>query len=347
MLGRELAAAQEAERRHRRAARGPSPLAGVAYDYWGGEHDLLTCRPAPADEVIAGLHARLIAAGPAAWEAVRDTLTMDDLYTVLTFARRTAVLARREHRPDRAAVAVAALALVDSQRVDWRDTVLAAALATAVLRTISPDAAGQITAAARAAEPRTAAILERFVAPTPADADLASWGWMPVGGPGEWGLVGRGSARYEPTIDLLEIAQRIRAVLSGADYLADTIQAGTRLFPVWLPGAPAGAADPVAERCRAALTIGTRLRPDAHAAADAQQLTVFVVEAADEADAASLVQWAVPVAGSAHCAITWQRGRLVVLMIARSFVADVAAYEDDDTLARFRGPVAAVLDLAC
>lgn len=341
LLGREYRSAQAAEERHRasRADAGPSPLEGVRYDFWAGELDLVRYVPAPGDALVQRLVERFVESERRDQDTLRSSMTMDDLYTILTYVRRCALVALREGDADRAAGAVQALALVDSERVDWRDTMVAAALASHALRSLTNDAASILDQVRGAAEPTTAHLIDRFIDPSSDDGDLATWGFMAIEGPDGLGLIERGIAGYHPTLDLTGLALQVAGVVDVDTYRVGSIRAGGELPAVWLPGAPPEQAAAVLERCRGCVVLNARLRPEAHPASDSQQLTLFIVEASDAEDAQSIAEWSRTLPRSSHVSRSWQHGAVVVLLIARSFVAGVDAVESLDSVLRFDGPI--------
>jgi len=165
-----MAAAQAAETRHQAVARGPSPLAGVAYQR---NLSLLRFTAAPADEIIDGFVDRFAASGQEDRARQRSALTTDDFYTLLTYARRAVVRALRSRDDGVARRGLVALAAVDSSRVDWRDLAWQAGLLSYAIGTISGNVSGLFRSAGSLGEGETATLLTRM-AREPA-ASLSQW----------------------------------------------------------------------------------------------------------------------------------------------------------------------------
>ncbi len=347
VIGREYAAALSAAQRHHETLEDgrPSPLEGVGYDFWAGHHDLIRLVAAPADKTVRSLITLYRHTENEGRAGIRSALKMDDFYTLLTFARRNAVRALRANDPGLAADAVTAAALIDSERVDWRDILWALGLTTYVLRGLTTDADAVIGRAQGMAEPNVGEMLSRFIAVSDEDADLAAWGYMQVETAAGVGFVERGIADYAPTVDLIDIALEIAEVIDGDKYRVSSISAADELAPVWLPGASQDEADLAVDACRGCVNVSARLEPDAHSDVDAQQFNVFLIEASNEADAGQLQDWAAPTDGS-HQAVSVQHGPLLCLVIARSFVQDVEPFETADSLSRFFEPFDAIVATA-
>ncbi len=345
VIGREQAAALLAEQRHQQAREGgpSSPLEGVGYDLWAGHHDLLRFADAAADETVRALVSRYGGTDADERAGIRAALTMDDFYTLCAFARRCAVRALRARDAQLAADAVTAMALIDRERIDWRDILWTLGLATHALRSLTADADSVLRRARDMAEPEVQELLERFIEASDEDAELANWGYMEVESPAGPGFVGRGLADYAPTYDLIDLASRIADVIESDTYRVSSISAGEELPAVWLPGAAAAESEPLVEACRGCVTLHAVLDPDAHPSSDAQGFYVFVVETRDAADARRLHDWAATTAGSSHHALRVRRGPLLCLVVARSQVVGVEPFETDRTMARFLAPLDAIV----
>lgn len=341
-IGRETAAAAASERRHRETVSDPSPLESIRYSW--RHHNLARLVDSAVDEAVQSLVDRYQAADGSERAAIRSALTADDFSTLLTFARRSAVRALQADDTHLAAEAVRAAALVDDERIDWRDVVWTLGLTSCLLRRLTPQADTVLRETIDTAKPEVGAMLRRFVGPSTEDANLATWGYMLVEVDGVLGLVERGVGRYAPTLDLIGVALQIADKLDGDLYRASSIRAAAELPSVWLPGGRPDETDLLVARSRGCVVINTRLAPDAHERSDAQQMTVFLLEAATETDAVRLQSWATRPSG--HRALSVQHGPLLCLVVARSFVEGVETFETETSLMRLSQPLADILSRA-
>jgi hypothetical protein len=91
------------------------------------------------------------------------------------------------------------------------------------------------------------------------------------------------------------------------------------------------------------VAVEGHLRPDKHPNAQDQQFTLLVAEAASSADA-TLIAAASRVGSDArHQSLGLAAGKLCCVVIARSFVERVPAYEGAGALERFRPALAELL----
>src|SRR5262245_54116166 len=91
VLGTQMAAAIEAEKRPQTTPRGPSPFAVLGYDLARGELDLFRFVASETDDAIAAAVETALANGADGLTEARAALTQDDLYTLLTYCRRRAL----------------------------------------------------------------------------------------------------------------------------------------------------------------------------------------------------------------------------------------------------------------
>lgn len=336
VIGREMAAAHEAERMRQAGEPPPSPLPAGRYEAALGEFSLFDIEPVPLDAALTTF-VRGYRVAPAERRAeLRDGVSQDDAYTLLAFARRAAVFAVR--RSDVALVGdgLSACAAIGYERIDVRDGLVALALLRHAATRCATAPEAVLSAAVSQGEPMFGRLVEGFLARPADDQDLRSaWGYMEVDGPRGTGFLGCGYEPFEPTMDLTAISLRVAMALRGDDYLIDDPQLAVKLPAVWLGAAGDPELEAILTRVRGAAVVQARLRPEAHPEPHTQQLTAWVVEARDGADAAHL-------AGLAHrprpgdALVGLAAGPLFVLVVARSVVMGVEAYEDAERLARFR-----------
>jgi hypothetical protein len=336
-IGREMADAVAADERHRKAAawRGRSPLDGVRYEAEAGEHDLLRFVESAVDDRVGQVVADFRSADGQARAAMRAACTLDDFYTLIAFGRRSAVRALRSGSGDPARSGLAALALVDSERVALRDVVVGVGLVSYALRELGGGVDGLLNDMIPLATPQVAEVFARFIHPAADDLDPGTWGFKQVTTADGPALVDTGIEYFDPGHDLLGIGLRIAGLVDRDEYRTYSVRIGERLPVVWLPGAGRAAANVVLDRCTGCVLLNARLQADVEHAAS-QQFTVFLMEADGEADAELLESW---VAGGSHASLGVRRGSLFCLVVARSLVADVPSYESTASLERFSTPL--------
>ena len=342
VLGREMASAIEAERSLR--ARHPgldSPL-GVQYDVLAGEFDLLRFVPSDVDEVVAAFVAGVARMEPSEIDPVRASLTMDDLYTLLNFIKRQSVTALRQSDQGPAASALVAGALIDIDRVDWRDVPVALALPMYALTRLGDDFRGAVLRACDLAQDKVTSLMKDLAGHTWSEDELAEWLYLEVPTAEGPGFVMRGIDRWEPTVDLLDAVTDIANLIDQDSYQTSSISVGESLPAVWFPKEHREEVERIVSGSPAIAKISTRARQSTGRDPEALQFTCFVAEL-EPRDVERLVEWSDRNLDGFHAALAVGHGRLLVLFVARSFVKGVPGIETPQSLQRFGAPVLAVL----
>jgi hypothetical protein len=308
-----------------------------------GDHDLLRLVASPVDDAVTGLLAPLEGVTREELARLRASLTMDDLYTLLTFAKRQAVRSLRANDPLFAETGVVALGLVDLDRVDWRDLPWAMSLPMYVLAKEGADPAASVERMAAIAQQQVSDVARELAGHRWTADELAEWGYFEVQRPGLVGFVERSIGPWMPTVDLLGAALGIAEVIDRDVYETTSITVGGDLPEVWFPKIHRDAVERIAASAPAIAGIGTRARPTAGAAPESLQLTCFLAETEPD-DGARLVGWAADNPDAFHASLALTYERFFVLLVARSFVQGTPSVETSERMERFRTPVTAVFE---
>lgn len=340
-----MAAAGEAERQLRASDPGLcSPLAGVSYDGWLGELDRYRLVASPTDQVIERFAERYSALDAGERARQRSELTIDDFYTLLTFAQRRVLIALRsgDARANEAVLrdGLRALPAIDCDRVDWRDLSATISLLSWALVRAGLDAAGELRKTAERAEPKTAVLLSKRAQHPRVDL-CETVGEQCVITPSGPSLFGDDGEPFDPSIDLVALALGVqRAIETDHRYRIRTITLGSSLPGAWLENPTTAEITSALTTLRACVTLSGQLDPRI-ADANTQQLTIFLAQSATATDANVIASAAQPTRG--HEALGIAAGPVVCVLGARSFVKGVASYERAGALKRFAQPLASAI----
>jgi len=326
-IGQQMADAIAAEKqRVARRGAGGSPMPGPGYDTERGDDEMLTVVPLPMDRELQRFVRDFAEKDQAARDELRDSLSLDDFYALITFARRSAVLALNDHDPERCSDGATALAMIDERRIDVRDAAWAAGiLAHAAFEIDASDALS------RAAELATSGIAERLSRAGKKRPDLADWGFVETRIDGRVGMVGTGYAAYSPTLPLLQIAREILAGLREGDYPTGTITVATELPTVWCSREHENEVTQLLTECPATVSVSARI---ARRLGDSlsHMWVAWIVETPSEARAAELLGLvpSEPRAGRYVTAVAY--GRAVCVIVAGSVAEGVDPHESPDSI---------------
>jgi len=346
VIGAEFARAAEADRvwRSQRPPGHESPI-GSQYDAWKGEMDLLRFSESELDSSIDQLVSEYRVSTPDQRSKLGDMLSMDDCYTLLTFARRSTVRAIRSQDLSVAVDGLAAVAMVDPQRVDRRDILQPVGLLYFALRRFGDEGASSVfREVATLADSEVTSYIAAFPDRFGRDYTISDWGHLAVDTPEGLGLVEASIEPYDPTVDLLSAGLGIEAALDRDVYHA-SLTLRTALPGVWIGASADTPERPLAvDTIRACLTVNGRLRPDVGPPSGTQQMTVFVCQARHQDDAGRLAELATQTtAGADHVGFAFADGPLIAVVVARSWVEGTSSYETQASIARFREPFMAAV----
>jgi len=343
VIGQELAEAQAAEhRRKQKGALSQSPVPDGMYDFWRGEQSLINPNQNSLDLALVELCKRFAESDAESRADMRAAISMDEFYTLLTFSHRAAVFAIRERDADWVVSGLTAIAMIEQERTDYRDVLLALSLIYHSASRIGEDPDRLLQDAAALSGPGSDLILG-FSNRTPEDKDLRnSWGHDEVQTSDGTGFIGWGFEHYDPTYDLKKIVMEIAELITTDKYQPSSIQVATSLPSIWLESKKNKT--PKALRAiRAGGSISAKLRPNQHPNHDSQMLVIFVVEAQDEATAEELLLMSRKKKASDYSMAGVAEGRLFCLVVARSFVQGVESFETIDSVARFLPGIGRIL----
>lgn len=332
-LGAEIAQAMAAQRRHEETHGAPnSPLADLRYS--SIEHRLWRWVDSLIDGRIEPVVTDFATLGEAERNSVRDSLSIDDFYTLFTFARRRALAALRGNSTQ-IEPAFVSLAMIDLERVDWRDLLMANSLLCYAGERIGAPVADLLRRSAHLAERKTA---EALKGQRTAGIDLAaSCGYREVRTSEGVALFDTSYEHFSPEADLERIAFDSAVALESNGYEIEDISLASDLPLTWLNGREGSAIAKMARSLSGCVVIHGIPRADPAPESSGQSLRVFLAEAASESDARQIAAAAENASGSQRTELGLALGRICAVIIQHSWIADTPPMEDERSLERLRG----------
>lgn len=343
ILGQQLADAHEADKRHSQSgATDTSPLPQTTYDFWKGEHSLVHLAPNPLDLQIRDVCREYRRSNADKRSEIRRSCTMDQFYTLMTFAKRSAVFAIHEAKTELIADGLTGIAMIELERIDMRDIRVPMGLLYHAAKQVGVNADKMFRIASTLADPEVAKEFDFFANHT-RKFQLRSWLYEEVETPAGPGFIGRDTEEFKPTIDLKSAIMDISGLVLD-DYQPSSIEVAKELPEVWFGENQGIDSKRMFSGIRGAASIHARLRPDKHPELNSQNLMVFLAETASESDAQSLFRMAEDNASSRYGQLVLARSRLLCLVIGRSTMADDDDYETIESLKRFTHDLSAILE---
>jgi len=322
-----------------------SPLSpDMRYDEYSREQYLLDLAPLPADAKINDFCQRFAESSSSERSSIRSSLSQGDLYTLITFSRRSAALARRQHAANRVAMGITAMAAMQLDRVDPRDVSSTLSLLYFVANGIGEDAKKQFRAAAMLAEPKSSERILQFLESPARTEGIDRMCLATVQTKEGPSVIHRGIKPYAPTIRLDSVAVEIAELIHLDKYLPQ-ISLAIDLPRIWLQSVDDRALFDVLQRVRAGVTIEGTLRPDVSPDPRHQAFVIFLVEAANVSDTDTLLRLAKAKRANPNdvAILGVSASRLFCLVIARSSTRGKESYETCKSLTRFANGLQAIL----
>lgn len=333
VLGTQMAQARAAQQRHEEE-RGiqPSPLADFSYS--SPEIRLWRWRDSPVDHGIEMEIARFAELGEAERNAVRVSLTMNDFYTLLSFAKRSALAALRTGDSSKIEPAFTAMAMIALERIDWRDLPMTSSLVCYAGQRLTAPVPKLVSRAAELAEPQTA---EALLHDRTRQIDLApECGYREVSTPEGAAIFHTSYKHFSPKADLVGIAFGCATALEDNGYNIDRVELATDLPLTWLDSKDGSAIAKMVRKFSGCVSIDGAPRSDPEPMSSGQSLLVFLAEAASEKDAREVATAAQNSTYPRRTQIGLASGQLCAVIIQRSWMADTPPLEDVRSLERLR-----------
>jgi hypothetical protein len=343
VIGEEFAKARQAEEvRKKKGGTGPSPMPAGEYDRWRGETNLLNPTKNSLDSELSILCRRFATSDAPGRSEMRAAISLDEFYTLLNFSRRSAVFAIREKNVDWIKNGLTAVAMVDVERIDYRDLGLSLPLLYHSAKRIGADPDQLIREASELAEPGVKTTLTSFISRSVERKDLRSSLFDEIETAGGTGFIEMGFEKYHPTLDLKKIVVDLGEVIAKDKY-QPSLEIASKLPAVWLESNENPSLETVLQKVRAGASIDGELRPNEHPSHNSQTLMVFLVEMEDSRAAQELLEMSRRKRSDDYSMVAVSEGKLFCLVIGRSFQQGVASFETPETIQRFAAPISEVL----
>ncbi len=309
-----------------------SPLIDLSYS--STESRLWRWADSPVDGAIEAIVTTFAGLETAQRQAMRDSLSMDDFYTLMTFAQRCALASLRSGNVCKIESAYSALTMIALDRIDWRDLSVTNWLVSYAAEKAGMSTASLLNEVAQIAESQTAKALRRD---WKGSIDLAEMcGLREVSTPAGVALFQTDYQPYSPEADLAAVAFDCAVALEQNGYEIDRVKIASDLPLTWLDSNEGSAIAKVVEKLSGCVTISGVPRADPAPMSSGQSLLVFLAEAACKKDAREIASKAEDSSSSSSTQLGWASGKLCAVIIQHSWIADTPPSEDKSSLERLR-----------
>lgn len=334
IIGQQTADALEKERQREAENPGPSPLPKYSYNH--RELWLLEPQDTQLDIDLRVLCNQLPQLTSAQQNDLRHRISHKEFYTLITFAERSAVLAIRHQDSDILRAGLRAIALIEADRIDYRDIGTPMGPLYYAAMKIGLDPKAEIANAADLSEPKVRdtflALLKRL---RNKEFNLYSESLLEeVDTPSGLGFVRRYFEKYQPKINLLNIALDIVKLIETDKYHSECPEMGWKIPEVWF-GNTVSVIKKDLDTVSGTIKIKVNLGDQYGEKAWGQMFVVWLSETKNTQTANHLLEIARSIQPKSYCLLTMAEGKLFCLIVARSWVMNLESFEKGDSLHRF------------
>lgn len=270
----------------------------------------------------------------------RESLSQADFYTLMNFSRRSAVFAIRERDVDWLINGLSACAVVDLNRIDFRDIHLGLGLLRHIGARIGADTNQLFRDAAEISTSEVSNVIHGYIE----TAKKQHMAYDEIITPNGIGFVNSGFVKFDPTLNLKQIALEIAGIIEQDQYTAVSITTATQFPKYWLStDENIKAVEKISETMLGCVSIGGTLRPEFSPESWHQQILIFILEMKTKEMAQTLQKLSQEKQLTNASMTGLAFGRLLGLLIARSITHGVESYETKDSIKRFSGSISKIL----
>ncbi|MEO0422995.1 MAG: hypothetical protein AAF184_11700 [Pseudomonadota bacterium] len=326
VLGKALADAQAEEEKRLATNPGPSPLAGLTYRDLPDGASLFRLSRDRVDTEIQLRVEEFRALSAEGRRRFTERLSIEDQYSLIQLAKRSAVFALRERSTEPCRIGLNALAALDLARMDPRDVTWAAAVLGFALTELAADRDQLYDESIALALPAMAEHLTAIREAHREGVSLQDWGYRVVKTSDGPALVETGYDDYAPGIDLLAVAVRGCDELASERYPRVAFEVATAIPEVWF-----GTQDPhlseTLQRSTGTALVRRSSTGSGEDSLDKQLNLLFIAEFPSEEDAEWLAARAPREVPGQSATVAFSSGRILVVMVSGSYEAGVPAAE--------------------
>ena len=325
-------------------ANAQSPMPSGTYDFWRGETSLINPTPLPLDSKLSALTEQFASSDKPAQANMRSSINADQAYTLLTFSRRSTVFALREKDRKWVRNGLTALAMIEAERIDYRDFLLALGLLHHSGKRIGANPDKLFGEAAKLSDSQVAKHINSYLyRPEEHKSIRHFFGYEEVETVGGIGFIGWGGKEYQPKYDLKKMVLDVADLVNKDQYQTSSVEVAVDLPSVWLEAPDNSSLKSVLKKVRGVASVYGEFKARPNPELFSQNVRVFLVETEDARAAQELLEMAQRKRPTTYGMLAFAEKRLFCLVIGNSVRHGVPPIETTEKLQRFSSALAEIL----
>jgi hypothetical protein len=336
ILGREIAAGDEKEKQ--RIVTGnfkESPLHGLSYRNWKDEQSLINPVKNELDLTIINLCKKFINGDESIRTEIRNSLSQEDIYTLIEFIKRATVFAIRNKETGYINNGFTAVSMIETERCDFRDVWVVLSFLNYGLKKFNADNKEIYEETMQRAEQKTAGLIKNFFERALKSKNVKGPdGYMEVQTPYGSGFVHTYLKKYSPKKDIVKMLFEISDYLSKDKYENGEIVVGSDIDAIWFGARNDKNIERLNAKANGCAFIRATLKESLDVNNGEQDLYVYLTEFNDLDILNILKGKAESNTSSSFAWLCFSEDNLLCMVIQRSVRHGVKDYETNESLKR-------------
>lgn len=336
VLGKELAEATQRENERIKAGnQSPSPLPNYDYSRWPDEQSLINPTRNELDDKIVTLAEGFEMADEGRRQQLRTSISQDDIYTLLEFVRRETLYAVRDDNAASLHNAVIAVAMIEAERCDYRDVLVALSFLFFGIHYLNLNEAVFFDKAKQLAQGKARELIEQFQQRPTGSKTTEAFGYTAVQSSYGISFIQTNTVRYNPEKHLINILFEFESILANDKYRRGEITLERSIAPYWLSAESDKRIEGILSNPTGCASLRVNLKTEYHPQAEYQRLHVYLAEYSDLENAQMLMQKANADNPKGIVRLAFAEDKVFCLISQEAIMVDVKEFETSKSLLRF------------
>ena len=323
-----------------------SPLPDYSYTKWPGEQSLINPNENELDASIASLGKRYEVSDAPEQTAIRGSLSKANIYTLLAFAKRSVLFAMRKNEPAYLRNAFTAVAMIETDKCDYRDILVTFSFLNHGAIRLNMDATQLFEKTSGMATTETAGLLTGFSKEAAAGKSLGVMGgYSEIETPYGAAFVTTRYNKYQPEYNLASILFKISDIVYTDKYSRGQLSIGDKLEPIWLSATDNPNIRAILSRADGCASLTSYLKEEFEPADHLQSLLIYLAAFKEQKDVETLVNHANGTIPKSFSRLCIGEGNLLFIAIQRAVRDGIPDAETNESLQRFGESILATLTI--
>ena len=341
ILGQEMADATEMEEKRIEAGNlPPSPLPDFDYSKWADEQSLIDPVENELDLKILQLCTEFKTNNDDKREEARNSLSQDNIYTLLEFAKRATIFGIRKKDQSYINNGLIAIAMIDAKRCDYRDLLVTLSFLNYGLQKLNLAQNSIIQETVKLSDGKTKKLIEEFFQSNEKSRRIEEMaGYTAIETGKGISFIETSYKKYNPKYNLAKILFEISDYVYSDKYLKGQVAIGEEIPLVWLSAENDNKIEKALTKTTGTAKLSTDLRKDFSPNSDMQMLLIYLIEFNDDKSQKIVLEQLGKTSPTTFKRISVVQDNLLCVIVQRATMVDLEDFESQQSLMRLEKPI--------